>query len=144
MKKSTLFLFVTALIGAVLMNSCWDIDTKNDPIIVIYAQTGALTAGTQGVATFLVITANIDNMKAGSVQWYSDAEGLTSANAPAGITTSLSTGNDQRTLTVNTTSDSQQGTYYFRVTIDGIQPFNTGMLTIDASTAKSVAVGLQS
>ena len=144
MKKITLFIIAVALISTAFVTSCWEINLEEDPAIAIAIQSGTLTAGTPGTATFLVATLNINNTLTGSVQWYSDVDGTVAADAPAGVSTSLSTGDDIRTLTVNTTSASQQGVYYFRVTIDDTQSINPGELTIDAAPVKTVSVGTQS
>ena len=142
MKKSLLLIIAAALFCAAFVTSCWDVNPDEDPIIAIYVQSGTLTAGASGTATFVVLTANIDNSHAGSVRWFTDLEGTSSASAPAGVSASLSTGNEQRTLTVSTTPDSQEGIYYFRVTIDDASS-NVAMLTIGESTTKSVSVGAQ-
>ena len=90
--------------------------------ISIAAQNGILTAGVSGSATFDVSTANIANGQAGTVQWFSDAAGATSANAPTGISASVSNMLDNAAIvTITATTETVQGEYWFRVTIDGLQ-----------------------
>ena len=104
-------------------------------------QVGTIIEYTNSTATFVVSTDNIVNTATGTVQWYSNAGGSTPASAPSGITTSVSTGSANRTLTFAFVGADQAGagTYYFRVTIDGVES-NVGTLVI---VAKTVTVGTQ-
>ena len=112
--------------------------------VSVGAQQGTIIQYTPGgTATFVVSTVSIANSEAGTVQWYSNAGGSTPASAPSSITTSVSTGSANRTLTVSSVAGmgpgTPPGTYYFRVTIDGIES-NVGTLVI---VAKTVTVGTQ-
>jgi len=141
MKKTALFSFVAAMIG-IMATTCGGLNTDEDPIVMVYTQSGTLTAGVPGTASYLVLTANINNASTGTVQWYSDEAGTSTMGAPEGVTTSLSTGNDERNFTVNTTAASPTGTYYFVLTIAGTQS-NVARLTIGATTAKSILLDPQ-
>ena len=101
-------------------------------------QNGTLSAGTAGTATFSVSTMNITDGNAGTVTWYTSAEGTTTANAPTGVTSSVSNvSSNTATVTMNSTTTAAAGTYYFRVTIDGVQ---SGVATL---SIRSVTVGAQ-
>ena len=120
------------------------IDEKN---VTIGTQSGVLVEYTLGMVTFAVNTTNIATSENGTVEWYNDVDGISIANsAPFGIETSLSAGSDDRILTVESIQQPQvtgtpPGTYYFRVTIDGVQSSNMGVLVV---SEKNVTVGAQS
>jgi len=100
------------------------------PAVSVGAQSNTIISGTAGTATFPVTTTSIANGQAGTITWYSDSTGLTSTSAPTGVSPSVSNvSNNTATVTMNTTSASPAGTYYFRVTIDGTQS-NVATLTI--------------
>ena len=111
--------------------------------VSVSAQTGILTVGTAGSATFSVPTENIATGLAGSVAWFSDAAGTVSTGAPAWASPAVTTGSATRTLTVNATAAAVAGTYYFRVTIDGTTS-GVGVLTVTPAGAKTVSAGPQS
>jgi len=106
--------------------------------VSVGSQSGTLTQGAAGSVTYSVTTANIANSLSATVQWFSNAAGTASASAPTGVTASVSTGAATRTTTVNTTAASPAGTYYFRITIDGVQS-NVGTLAIGAATTYSIS-----
>ena len=117
------------------------IDTKiENKSVTVENQVGTLAAGTAGSATFAVRTENIATNMTGQLTWV-DAQGNPKA-APAGVSTSVTTGNVNRTLTVTTTTGSESGQYYFRVMIDGTHS-NIGTLTIDNKLVKTVTVESQ-
>ena len=141
MKKITLFIFAAALMSAVIMTSCWEVVLPDDPVVLVGKQEGTITSGMQGNVTFMVITTNIATSQAGMVQWYSDANGTIPMNQFPFvlISATVSTGSENRTLTVRIGEDSSPGTYYFRITIDG-EESNVGMLTIGPEHEKTVTI----
>ena len=150
MKNTTFVLFTAALIGAlVFLTSCWEVNLPDDlevyPVVYVGTQQSAIITGVEGTATYAVNTTNIATSQAGTVQWYSDANGTIPMNRFPFvlISATVSTGSANRTLTVNIGGDSSPGTYYFRVTIDGIES-NVGTLSIDSPLVKTVTVGAQS
>jgi len=79
-----------------------------------------------------------------SVQWYSDAAGTTPrpGGAPAGVSRSpYGLVNDDTAVGINTTSSTPAGTYYFRVTIDGIQSSNVATLVVNTINPTSINFG---
>jgi hypothetical protein len=79
--------------------------------VSVGAQSGTLTAGTAGSATFTVTTANIAN----------GAYTATLGGAPAGVTAGAVTiASGSGTLTVSTTAATPSGTHPLTLTIDGI------------------------
>jgi hypothetical protein len=105
-------------------------------------QEGKLIIGVAGEVKFPVKTESIDFSETGTVRWFTNDNGNTSASEPSGISTSVSTGSANRTLTVNSTDPMkmQAGKYYFRVRINGVDS-NVGTLIIGAP--KTVLVGQQ-
>ena len=104
-------------------------------------QTGALTFGTAGTATYTVTTANIaDGAYSGTFIWYTDSTGNNTAATPTDITPSISnvTGN-AATVTINATTAAQAGSYYFSVTIDNVKS-NVATLTIAPQTINIAAI----
>jgi len=88
--------------------------------VTVGTQNGTLTANRANTVIFPVTTNNIANGRTGMVTWYSDAAGSNAASAPTGITASVSNvASNAATVTINTTAAVVEGTYYFRVTIDG-------------------------
>ena len=88
--------------------------------ISVTTQSGTLTTGTAGTATFAVTTANIADGKTGSVTWYTTAAGTTTGTAPVGIIATVSnTASNKATITVAATAATAIGTYWFKTTIDG-------------------------
>lgn len=90
------------------------------PTVTVGAQSGELKAAAEGTATFAVTTTGIVAGETGAVAWFSDAEGKTSAQAPAGISATVSAvANNAATVTMTATAAAVKGTYYFKTTIDG-------------------------
>ncbi|MCL2098669.1 MAG: leucine-rich repeat protein [Bacteroidales bacterium] len=118
MKK---LIMIAAIVGVALAG-CSEKETELPKTIKsVAAQSGTITSGTAGTATFVLTTANIANGRTGSVAWFSNADGTTSASAPAGISASVSAvANNAATVTITATTAAAAGTYYFKVTIDGI------------------------
>ena len=100
--------------------------------VTIGGQSGTLLEGTQGASTsFPVTTVSISSGSSGSVQWYTSSVGTTGATAPAGINASVTnvSGNNA-TVNISATAASQEGEYYFKVTIDSIVSSNVATLTV--------------
>ena len=150
LKKITLFMFAVALMGGAIMTSCWkvtlpeelaDVVVYDKTVTIVGSQSNALISGEAGTTTFTVSTSGIATSATGSVQWYSDAAGTNPNNQMCCVEETVSTGNANRTLTLNFGGDLAPGTYYFRVTIDDMQSSNVGTLIIGE---KTVTVGAQS
>jgi hypothetical protein len=108
----------------------------------VATQNGTINAGTAGSATFAVTTANITNGQAGSVTWYTTSAGTTTTTAPTGITSSVSSvSGNAATVTMTATTTATAGTYWFKVTIDGV---TSAVATLTVSGAKTVTVASQS
>ena len=140
MRKSfTLALAGIVAIGAILfLTRCGGDDPiPADKAVSVAAQQGTITAGTAGEAAFAVTTANIADGKGGTVTWYTTAEGTTTASAPAGIAPSVTdVASDAAEVTMAATSAAQEGTYYFKVAIDGAVS-NTAALRVSPEGGES-------
>lgn len=119
----------TATITATVKNGATETTdfTKDFPITVslatvtVGAQSGTIAAGTAGNATFPVTTAGIDNGKTGVVSWFTSIAGITAGATPAGIIATVSNvASNAATVTMTATTTAAAGTYYFKVTIDGV------------------------
>ncbi|MDR3673431.1 MAG: Ig-like domain-containing protein [Holophaga sp.] len=87
------------------------------PAVSLAAQSGTLTSGTAGNATFAVTTARIADGVDGTVTWYADASGTTEGAAPAGITPTVAgVASDASTVTMAIDPSAAAGAYYFKVT----------------------------
>ena len=96
--------------------------TVNTPSMTVTPAIGA--APRYGSTTFTVATTNINTSSPGEVVWYTNSAGTTTTTAPLRVSTSVSTGSANRTLTVTTGTLlflATAGTYYFRVEIAGVQ-----------------------
>ena len=142
---------ILILSAVVLVTSCWEVTLPEEPgatsgktVIIAGTQSNVLISGEAGTATFTVSTSNIAASATGMVQWYDDVAGISPIDAGqlhfVLISASVSTGSATRTLTVSIGSDSAPGIYWFRVTIDGVQSSNVGVLVIGE---KTVVVGTQ-
>ena len=115
--------------------------------VTVGAQSGTITAGAAGSATFPVTTAGIANGTAGTVTWYMEAAGTTDVTTLVesfGLSASVSavSGNSATITATNTAgSYAAAGNYYFRVTIDGV---TSDVRTLVITAAKTVSVGAQS
>ncbi len=99
-----------------------------EPSVNVAAQNGEVKAGVAGSVTFTVRSKGIPDGSRGTVRWFTNAAGTTaSGQSPTGISASLSeVENDEATLTVTTTEETVQGTYYFRTTTnDVVSPMAT-------------------
>lgn len=110
------FTFTLRVTGPLLMKT-----------VRVSAQYGTLIAVDNGplpyvsLATYNVTTTGIDNGATGAVLWYSDAAGTIAGVRPAGITASITAVYANTAIVTMMADDAaEQGTYYFRVTIDGI------------------------
>ncbi len=99
---------------------------------IVGAQSGALQGRASGTATYAVTTYNLTDGAAVAINWF-ESDGTTSASAPTGITiaaTNLSS--NSSTVTVTADGGQSQGSYYFKLTIDGnVSSLNT--IFVDAS-----------
>jgi len=88
------------------------------PIVTLGSQTGAITAGTVGSATFAATTANLADGTAGSITFYTSLAGTTAVSAPiTGVTASVSAvANNAATVTMAATASAVAGSYYFTLT----------------------------
>jgi hypothetical protein len=106
--------------------------------INIGQQSGILTAGnTAGTVRFEIETKNIDLNAEGTIFWYSDAEATRRLLSKFDLDTDLSTGSEKRILTVTISpangENTQAGTFFFRVSIDGVVSSSIGKLTVNAA-----------
>lgn len=89
-----------------------------DKTISIAGQTGVLTAGTAGIATFTATTANVTDDTAVSVSWC-DAGG-SPTDTPTGLSANgTNVASNGSTITVLADTPAAAGTYYFKATSDG-------------------------
>ncbi|MCL2480207.1 MAG: hypothetical protein FWF38_00700 [Spirochaetaceae bacterium] len=110
--------------------------------VTVGNQNGSLNAGTKGGVTFPVTTVNIANGQTGTITWYTTLAGTATTTAATGVTTSTpSVVNNTATLTINSSMLTPSGSYYFRVTIDGIQS-NVATFTIGLNTAPGGALSV--
>jgi hypothetical protein len=87
------------------------------PSVSLGSQSGAIAVGVAGTAAFSVSTANVAAGTVGTIAWYSSSAGATTADAPAGITASVSAvAGNAATVTIAATAAAVQGTYYFKLT----------------------------
>ena len=126
MKKWTIFTVLCTLAAlAVAFNSCSKGDKKAEqptPVktVGVAAQSGTLITGTAGTVTFAVTTANIADGKSGTVAWFTTVAGTTAGSAPAGVSATVSAvSSNSAIVTVGATTEAADGSYYFKVTIDG-------------------------
>ncbi len=116
--------------------------TSGDKTVSVAAQTGTLTAGSAGTATFEVSTTNIADGIAGSVSWFVDAAGATAGTTPAGIQVSqFETAANKATVTMTATDQTVEGDYRFKVTIDGT---TSAVATLKVNAAEILPLGLPS
>jgi hypothetical protein len=112
----------------------WDAKT-----VSIGSQTNTLTALTASApphATFTVTTANIVNGQSiTGYSWYEEAAGTTPTTVPTGIIASATNviGNSV-TVTMEAENTAVAGTFYFKVTIDGVVSSNVGTLVVGMAT----------
>jgi len=89
--------------------------------VAVAAQDGTINAGTAGETTFAVTTDNIADGASGTIEWYSDEDGIYVAGEPEGITSSVSNvASNDATVTMTATAKAAAGSYHFRVFFDGI------------------------
>lgn len=109
--------------GAYLLNSVNPFDSSTqqaqvvffsgastDPAIAVGAQSGTLTYGTAGSATFTLTPTHFTGTPTYTAAWCTSTG--TAATTPAGVTLGIS----GATLTAATTEAANAGTYYFKVT----------------------------
>ena len=121
-------------------------EPSGEKSVSVGAQSGTLTAGTAGTATFPVNTSYIADSQTGTTQWFIDSLGMypinPSDNGLILTSTTVSTGSASRTMTVNIAANSRADKYWFRVTIDGVVS-NVGTLIVNPAPVKTVSVGAQ-
>jgi hypothetical protein len=126
------------------------------PAINIAPQSGILTSGTTGNATFAVITANIPDGTTGTVSWYTSSDGTTAGLVPSGTTPSVAhVASNASTVTIAATTAALAGSYYFKVTYGsttssvatltiGLAPIPTIILEAQVGTITSGTAGSSS
>ena len=108
--------------------------------VTIAAQSGTITSGTAGTASFAVTTSNIAAGSAGTIAWYTNSSATTKSSAPTGITASVSNvASNAAIVTMTATSSAVAGSYYFTVT-EGSVVSLVGTLVISSLTSSSTAV----
>ena len=121
-------------------------EPSGEKSVSVGAQSGTLTAGTAGMATFSINTSYIADYQTGIIQWFIDSLGMypinPSDNGLILTSTTVSTGSASRTMTVNIAANSRADKYWFRVTIDGVVS-NVGTLIVNPAPVKTVSVGAQ-
>jgi len=126
MMKKIILIFISA---AIFAGCASPMDT---PVTVkIGAQSVTITAGTAGSATFTVNTEGVANGTKGTIQWFTTSAGTTTTTAPAGITVTVSAVSaNKATVTATATAAVVAGSYFFKVTIDGV---TSGVVTLTIS-----------
>jgi len=112
----------------------------DEKTLAVAGQNGTITAGEAAQsATFDVVTANIEDNQAVTIQWFTTAAGDVSGSAPTGVTAAGSNvSSGVSTITVNADAASQEGSYYFKATADGV---TSEVVTLVVSPAPE-AVGI--
>jgi hypothetical protein len=109
---------------------------------ILTAQSGSLTAGTPGSATYTVLTTNIASGTTGTFAWYPDSSGsgAGSPTPPTGVTPSVTavSAADSATATIGINNTAAAGAYYFRLT-EGPATSAVKTLTIDAPKTVSIS-----
>ena len=113
--------------------------TTSSGTVSLAAQSGTITAGIVGSATFAVTTANIANGTTGSCTWYTSLTGGARTSVPTGVTPTVSSvANNAATVTMTAGTSAVAGAYYFAVSIGSI---TSGICTLAlSSTAVSGTV----
>lgn len=126
--------------------------------LTVGAPPKSVTIGTQdripvfnsaGLALYTVTTVSMQGtIPAGrfTITWYTTAAATTTTTAPAGVTFTPNNFVDHNNLTsfdFMTTAATPAGTYYFKITIDGVVSSNVGVFTVTAVGARSITVGTQ-
>ena len=101
---------------------------------------------TQGaIASYEInTTGGIAAFSASSTQWYSNAEGTLTTSAPANVFNYALVWTGVRVTKKIGTNDggiTPAGTYYFRVTIEGVQSSNVATLIVTAPVPTSISFG---
>jgi hypothetical protein len=136
--------FVLVVMVGLVAFSCSDPAGSGTPTVSLSAQSGTITGGTVGSATFAVATAHIANGTAGGIVWYSDSAGTSSASAPTGITPTVSAvASDAATIAMTATASATAGSYYFKASF-GSTTSAAATLTVSASTTPMVSLAAQS
>ena len=107
--------------------------TLTEKTVTIGAQSGTLKPGEAGTVSFPVTTVGVDNGKVGTVSWFSNAAGTTTGIAPTGISAAMTVVDSNASrVSIQATNATVAGTYYFKVTIDGVVSA-LAMLKIEAA-----------
>jgi uncharacterized protein YdbL (DUF1318 family) len=93
------------------------------PTVVLGGQTGAITAGVAGSATYAVATTRIAAATVGEIEWFSDPAGTTPLGAaPSGISATVTAvASNAATVTISATAQAAAGSYYFKLS-EGAAP----------------------
>lgn len=112
-------------------------------MMLIGAQTGSLVAGIDGTATYTVTTANIASGTVGSLSWYADAAGTTTAAGPKGIGAVITNVvSNTAIVTMNAGAETSAGTYYFVVSFGSVSS-SVAALKIAPASTPTIKVGAQ-
>ena len=118
------FLWLGLIIGCQLGTSSSAIppnDTSPSETVSLGSQSGAITSGTAGTATYSVTTTNIATGTSGTVTWYSSSAGTTIITIPAGISPLVANlTSNAATITMTTTTSAGAGVYYFKVSYSSV------------------------
>ncbi len=87
------------------------------PTVNLSAQSGTISSGTAGSATFAATTANIATGTPGGITWYTSSAGTVTTTISPGITWAVTTvASNASTVTMTATASAVAGSYYFTVT----------------------------
>jgi hypothetical protein len=115
--------------------------------LTLGAQSTTPTYGTAGAVAYSISTANIaDAQTASAITWYTAASEGTTTDAPAGVTVSdgidsVSVNDNSAGITLNMTTETPAGTYYFSVTIDSTESTRAA-LTVAKAPVTNVVITL--
>jgi hypothetical protein len=85
--------------------------------VIVATQSGSITSGIAGNATFAVTTTNVSDGTVGAVSWYSSGAGTIATTTPIGILTSVSAINSNAAIiTMTAGTNAVAGSYYFTLT----------------------------
>jgi len=109
---------------------------------IVGAQSGVLQGRAEGTATYSVITYNVTDGTAVSVQWF-ESDGTTTASAPTGISASASNiSSGTSSVSVSANGAQSQGSYYFKLLIAGnLSSLNTVFVDVSAIMIGDVGAG---
>jgi len=122
--------FFLALVLAACSNSSDSSSDDGSQAVTIGSQTGTISSGTAGSATFAAATVNVADGTAGTITWYGSSDGSSAASAPAGVKAEVSAvSSGSATVTMTADSSALSGSYYFKLT-EGSAGSSVATLTI--------------